>query len=440
MIKYIAILPFIIASCFGTPETSFAINVNLPPNPFGEIYSVSSSTFPESAPWFWTGDCQQLWDAEVAGYSMSEGVGMYPFSCEYLGDGDFTVDWSIYTTYNTSYSGTGWRAIWGIYNIDRDNSSFIVEQENIDGWQAFRLLLKDSAWWLLSGSGVVFTIPSISSSNSDNPTIYGFLGTLRVRLDRVWALSYSYDVYVDSFGLNIFNHEWLAINGDIISTWYVWPIWGDYSKVKRWIPSWYSVPSIINSYASFYSKTPQNANLVNIYHQIRAETGTGTDYLPTWFGATSSTSYIDISAGTWSTGSWWIDFSACGTVQIWCYVSIISNYIYNKFFPTINFTGDFNSCSSGSTMNDSVIQKIANIISMVNPYPPPDGTIICSIFWDYTIWYQRLIPEKNFFEVYAPGMYPALENDGRIIYWQTIPDIIVIFSMFSLILYHRKND
>lgn len=165
---------------------------------------------------------------------------------------------------------------------------------------------------------------------------------------------------------------------------------------------------------------------------------------------TIDTTFVDTGTGSiaWS---WVVDYySSCGRIDVGCYIKQTGtrfgdffveqkNKLIASVAPDISFPGNFNSCATGATSSGS-LQQLANIIALINPYPPPSGTYICSIFGEYTIEYQRLIPEKNFFEVYSPWMYPALETDWRIIFGQTIPDLIVIFAMISLILYHRKND
>ena len=169
--------------------------------------------------------------------------------------------------------------------------------------------------------------------------------------------------------------------------------------------------------------------------------------IPQWlwvnFSSTWST-YEYPPTGTGS-GSWsiWFDYSSCWAISISCYFWVFTNgilgYIWS-FFPDVSWNSAFNSCASWSIDKSSYLQKFANIIAIINPYPPAEGTIVCSIFWQYTIGYQRLIPEKNFFEIYIPWVMPALENDWRIIFWQSIPDIIVILSFAILILNRKQND
>jgi hypothetical protein len=83
---------------------------------------------------------------------------------------------------------------------------------------------------------------------------------------------------------------------------------------------------------------------------------------------------------------------------------------------------------------------LGNAIAVINPFPPAEWTVICTLTGSGVIDYQMLMGSWTFFTHYAPSWLPDyLYGDGRI-YWQTFIDIILIFVCIVLIFYHRKND
>jgi hypothetical protein len=89
----------------------------------------------------------------------------------------------------------------------------------------------------------------------------------------------------------------------------------------------------------------------------------------------------------------------------------------------------------------TTVQKFANLVSIINPFPPDENDIVCTFWWEKEMKYQFLIPEQNFFSMYGwPTMPSYLTWDGRVIAWQTVIDIIVIFAFSILIFYKKEND
>lgn len=147
----------------------------------------------------------------------------------------------------------------------------------------------------------------------------------------------------------------------------------------------------------------------------------------------------------WASGS---IFDECNSfLDVWCYIGAIWNaiesFITDNLFPDISFSGDFNSCGSWSKSSGTYMQKLWNLIAIINPIPPQNNTVVCTPFWSGAIKYQGLIWSwwLNFFSVYWWWLTPSYLNWTGMIYgWQSVIDLVIIFVCFVLIFYHRKND
>lgn len=165
-------------------------------------------------------------------------------------------------------------------------------------------------------------------------------------------------------------------------------------------------------------------------------------YLYNWVSADWLVNFGSGSNGgssTWSITDWW--YTDCEWfTDIMCYVRGTIDGITNALFPEITFNGSFQSCdyqvqwSTGSYM-----QRFANIIAVVNPIPPSSGSTICMLWNTWTVTYQRIIPDENFFEHYVPWALPEIENIETKIYGQSIFDIVTIFALVILIFYHKNS-
>lgn len=163
----------------------------------------------------------------------------------------------------------------------------------------------------------------------------------------------------------------------------------------------------------------------------------------------------------WTSGTWWsIDYFASCTnfLDVGCYIK----WTYNSFigwvdslFPWISFHGAVDTCALGSTSTwGTFVARMANFVSLVNPFLPENWTTICTLFlwitaswntfqaWSQTIEYQKLWPSENFFKVYLHWQVdPRLEMDMRnILYWQSPIDLIIIIVIISTVIYHRKHQ
>jgi len=159
----------------------------------------------------------------------------------------------------------------------------------------------------------------------------------------------------------------------------------------------------------------------------------------------SSWSVITIWWWSWSTQWSWSIFDVCTSfLDVWCYVKTIWDYVISSIFPEVSFSWEFNSCASWSTNSWSFMQKLWNVFAIINPIPPSNWTIVCTPFWTWVIQYQKLTAWWNFFTVYASGAWlpSILYSDWKVIFWQTILDLILIFVIIVLIFYkvNHQND
>jgi hypothetical protein len=160
---------------------------------------------------------------------------------------------------------------------------------------------------------------------------------------------------------------------------------------------------------------------------------------------------IDTLTGTTSTSSWYYD--TCWSLDIGCYLKWLWNYIidsitngikgiFDYFMPWISFNWTFDSCGSfNSWTTTSTSQKFANIVAILNPFPPRNGSTICTIFWPKVLNYNVMWPTQNFFQKYIPGQIPELEISVYVFpeLWLTLIDIITIFA-FIMLIFYKPHD
>lgn len=447
MKKYIIII-FLLLIAWCTPS-SFAMQKDLPVNPFWwNIKWVPSGTSLNGNSNPISSNCNNI-PVEYAYRSLMMGLDMLPLSCNDLWGWDWDVTYSVLTNYSYSWSLQP-KVIWWARNIDASNWRIYVTIET-QTWAINKQLFLLHVNWRdgidIGAMTPFFEFNGTWTSRSDNPINYSFLWTYTVRMDRNDIQAPQFSFYLTKVSFDLFLHNWNAVS---VEREYPFPsvrlssdVWGSWGQPQ--FATFSSFQNIYTSSSVFYSYPNQDVSLVSTFKRIRTELWNVNDFLPSYFSWSSSI------VASWSyVEAWWFiptnlsfDYSSCWVIWFSCYFWVFTNGILSylsSFFPNVSWNSAFNSCASWSTGESSYLQKFANIIAIINPYPPAEGTIVCSIFWQYTIWYQRLIPEKNFFEIYIPWVMPSLENDGRIIFWQSIPDIIVILSFAILILNRKQND
>ena len=138
--------------------------------------------------------------------------------------------------------------------------------------------------------------------------------------------------------------------------------------------------------------------------------------------------------------SFWPDFSLCGNFEISCYVSTFFSWV-TSYIPDLSFSEWFNSCATGSSSTWwTTSEKLSRLISIINPIPPNEGTLICGLFWSWILDYSQASQSGNIFTVYAHWQVPkVLESDWIIAYGQNLLDIVVIIGVFILIFRPKKN-
>ena len=442
MKKYIAILPFILSSCFGSPTQSFAItyggwiNFSLPDIVNTGVTLASTNIISEYE------TKSQVIDSANTVYSY--------LWCVELENGMSGV--TLMTFRNYSQASSGWPyGVWAEVNLKIDQ---IVSWTN-----SGKSIIYMEWYWLYSDDDfsrvAIAYVPSIHNSYLWDTTKWLFCFNPVIFKRNWWWV----------FDIN----DWLYIQ-NISYTYYSWPTWRywfwqiDFSSLHFWlwaqifkrVAAESSPPYWVNyTRLEMYWNTSLNTKIWYQYDPL-ISTVSIFDFLSTltWSNIDQTIpQFLSMVSATWSSfNDWWgtgttrdrFDYSECWVIEIWCYFDVFTNVIgvyLDSFFPDISWTWNFDSCASWSTDSGSTLQKFANVIAIINPYPPEEWTSICSIFGDYTIWYQRLFPEHNFFEVYAPWVFPALEIDWRVFGGQSLPDIIVIIAMSILILHPRnKND
>ena len=163
--------------------------------------------------------------------------------------------------------------------------------------------------------------------------------------------------------------------------------------------------------------------------------------LPNYYKSLNFTGSVivwpNVPSSSWST---WPDFSSCGTIEIGCYISTFFSWI-TSYIPDLSFSEWFNSCSTGSSLTWwTISEKLSRLVSIINPIPPNEGTLICWLFWSWILDYSQASQSGNVFTVYAHWQVPeVLESDWIVAYGQNLLDIVVIIWVFILIFRPRKN-
>ena len=440
MKKYIAILPFILSSCFGSPTQIFAITYggwstfSLPDIVNTWSTTLASTTFSTiySTKWEIVETTNALnaflWCVEIEN-SMS-GVTLMTFRnySQALSGWPFGIWAEVNLKIDKVTTGTySWTSIiymewFGLYSPDDVSFVPITRIPSIQN-----TYLGDISKWLFCFSPTIY-LRNEGSIYSDGLYIkdvkYSYYSWPTGKFWH-WEISYS----------SLHGWDWLQIFDRITATASP-PYWSSYTRLELFGNS------------SYNTKIWYEANFSITYDNIY-------DFLKnlTWSSLDETIpQFLSMVSSTWSTfdfSEWWwtawdtFDYSSCWVIEIWCYWDVFTNALgayIDLFHPDISWNWNFDSCASWSTDSGSTLQKFANVIAIINPYPPEEWTSICSIFGDYTIWYQRLFPENNFFEVYAPWVFPALEIDWRVFGGQSLPDIIVIIAMSILILHPRNKN
>lgn len=221
----------------------------------------------------------------------------------------------------------------------------------------------------------------------------------------------------------------------------IWP----YLSARNWDDQGlfeYNTTSLIAKHYMLYSPHTNEERSVDLFDNFMIWDWTFNETPVEWFWA----SWIQtITWWTGSTGTGTGIFDDCWFLEVWCYLEAIWGQItwfFDYLFPEISFSGSADTCMSWSiSSTGSYMQKFANIIAIINPIPPDEWSVICTLFWTWLVDYQSAIGTGNFFTVYAHGAVPAyLEWDWRVIWDQTILDIIVIFTCMILIFYRRSQN
>lgn len=281
---------------------------------------------------------------------------------------------------------------------------------------------------------VFCAVPSfIIKKNSlfwDGRYLYG-VSTFHYYKDIVSANYYDYHTWIGTYGTQYSSDTNLATVYYPDGTLWFWrPVFNDYTLSSTW--------------------NNMRQSILEDYLQNLSSSKWLTITLPDYFNTTTLTGTLTDSGSLWNgTGSTVDYFAECTSfLDVWCYVKWLYNSVIAKIgewidslFPNISFSGSFDSCGSGSTVSSSgtYMQRIANVIAIVNPLPPDDGDIICILWWSWQVDYHGLIPQENFFEHYISGVVPQLERSTRIVWDQTIFDIVVIV-MITLAIFYKKHD
>lgn len=166
--------------------------------------------------------------------------------------------------------------------------------------------------------------------------------------------------------------------------------------------------------------------------------------LPYYYGTTN---YIDGNIVTDSTG--WIDYYADCTsfLDVGCYIKGSYNAIKGFFtglVPSIAWSGSMESCAWSWVITQSgILAPLTDLIALLNPFPPPEGTMVCTLLGTSEIKYHVLVPEHNFWEVYGWNQVPEqLKTDMFVAGNQTVIDVLAMF-VFTVLVFttlHKKND
>ena len=283
-------------------------------------------------------------------------------------------------------------------------------------------------YWLSSDCIVIFVISYVTDITWTRINTVRYYNYNDISTNNFWYSEIIDSVIINPSLTSLVDGAWWLITNWAYPNWYAnnsgWILsflywWPDYSA-----PTYYVEDSgIILDYLSWLT-IPSNRPF--------------TTTAPLYYGSSWST-----ISSSWTT-VWSGIFDECWTFEIGCYLEAIWNQItwfFDSLFPEISFSGNFNSCWSGTSSSWTYMQKIANMIAIINPIPPEEWEIVCTPFGSWAVHYQSLMWTGNFFTHYAPTWLPSyLYWDGRIFYDQTILDVIVIFVCIVLIFYQRKND
>jgi hypothetical protein len=318
----------------------------------------------------------------------------------------YIVSWAPSYLYRHQFNlTTPFDAYWtGTFYPER--VAYIIEEtyystNTLAGWKsylrAWAITLINSQWRLAE-----FVLePFLLISN----TFQNHWGT-QVWVWWLWAPSSYYDIqwYSRPWSYRVFPVYWNTNNHYEI-------FW----ELEFWDTLWVS-----NSLSEFYTSDI----ITSINSSVIWET--------TWGGS-----------GTWFT-SWW--YSECWWfTDVLCYVTNTFDGFKDKFFPSLVFDGTFDSCNyEAIEATGWYMQKFANIITLVNPFPPWSGSTICILpfiwWWTGTMQYQRIFPDENWFEHYVPTASPLLTNMEIKYFGQTPLDIFVIVSISILLFYRKWHD
>lgn len=275
-----------------------------------------------------------------------------------------------------------------------------------------------------------------------------------------WAQTFSYNSSTWSLLIKTFNlNQSFLVNSSKTWKWIQWCFW----TWCLWFWAWWvnafwwdnynQSPNVKYQFAFRPMSITSNwGNTQVLSDYLRWWTWTSLDYyLPTWLGSTGiiSSNWDETWSWSWSWSWTTVDyFVDCESfLDVWCYIDWFFTGIFDKIndyidslLPDISFSWEFNSCWEYSTWSTVwIMQKFANWIAILNPFPPSDGSIVCTLWWPRTVDYQLFIPTQNFFEVYIPGQVPELEISMELFAWQTLWDLIVIFTFVMIIFYDRKH-
>lgn len=172
--------------------------------------------------------------------------------------------------------------------------------------------------------------------------------------------------------------------------------------------------------------------------------------------------YYSWSWGTWSTTTDY--FADCTSfLDVGCYVAWAYNGIVDKaatfrdsvfswllglldpFRVNISWNQPLDTCGVGiGTWSTSgswvgVIQRMTNVLHVLNPMAPSEWSSICTLWWPWTVQYAMLIPEENFWKKYLHWQIdPRLESTGEIAEGINFIDLITIIA-FAYYIFHGSQ-
>lgn len=304
-------------------------------------------------------------------------------------------------------------------------------------------------WWL-------FTLRTPFDSSWLNPLEYVITFTVVTNwgTDIPWVSDW---VYVKSYIWTAYNNfegkqVWAVYDFTDLNSWMWLKITWDLCSFCTYVPKVYR--ELYNN--SYISYAPANTDfswqlwVLEFLH-----------WLPPWENITYWlydflwSSWTSISLTWTDIWTWEIDFykDCTSFLDIWCYVVWTVNkfaYWIWSLFIDLSFQGATDTCFSWSTSSWTYMQKLANLIAVVNPIPPWSWSVICTMFvwtdlwkmesvwWTWQVIYHRYIPEENIFAMAVPWLVPILEQSTIVFAWQTIIDIMIIVMLVAAIIYQKK--